>query len=312
MVMTLMSNPRGAVGTVVIATDGSGDYNTDGTDDNVEIQAAIDSLPAGGGCIYIKEGIYEISATIRINVDSVKIHGCGRSTQFLANGAGAIINLWDANYCSIRDIYLNGNSIAGLGIYLVNASRGFFNNIWIEEINGDGIFILSVAADINSSRNTITNNKILNCNGNGMEMIVVSIAQERNIIAHNLIENSGENGIFISVESLVAGVLRHTIISNNIILNADSGDTGTYSGIKLETDLQGTIHYNIITENVCSECGAYGIELEDTWPIDHPGNYSVIDENIITGNSCVNNGIAPIRDVGANTGRNQIFNNVEV
>jgi len=49
----------------VVATDGSGDYNCDGTDDQVEIQQAIDDVSAlGGGTVFLRAGVYNISASI--------------------------------------------------------------------------------------------------------------------------------------------------------------------------------------------------------------------------------------------------------
>jgi len=59
----------------VVATDGSGDYNTDGSADNVEIQQAIDSLPAGGGIILLKAGTYTTNATINILKNNVIFRG---------------------------------------------------------------------------------------------------------------------------------------------------------------------------------------------------------------------------------------------
>ena len=54
---------------VTVAPSGKvGDYVCNGTADDVQIQAAIDSLPAEGGTVYIKRGTYNIATTIFIKV----------------------------------------------------------------------------------------------------------------------------------------------------------------------------------------------------------------------------------------------------
>src|SRR3990167_5952040 len=64
------------------------DYKTDGTADEVEIQAAIDALPSTGGEILFREGTYSISASITWNKSSMTFQGMGASTIFkLANSA---------------------------------------------------------------------------------------------------------------------------------------------------------------------------------------------------------------------------------
>jgi len=68
---------------VVAASDSSAkskaqaDYVCDGTDDQVEIQAAIDALPDNGGRIILLEGIYHISETINLNKTHTQIYGMG-------------------------------------------------------------------------------------------------------------------------------------------------------------------------------------------------------------------------------------------
>lgn len=51
------------------------DYLCDGTNDNIEIQAAIDALPASGGSILILAGSYHLGGIINIKTKSVSIIG---------------------------------------------------------------------------------------------------------------------------------------------------------------------------------------------------------------------------------------------
>src|SRR5690606_32557683 len=70
----------------VIGTSTSGwtekdcDYLCDGTNDQVEINNAIDALPASGGEVVILDGTYNITATIIVNKDNVSIRGNGNAT----------------------------------------------------------------------------------------------------------------------------------------------------------------------------------------------------------------------------------------
>ena len=63
---------------IMVATDGSGDYNCDGTSDQTEINEAISNLPADGGIIRLKKGTYTISAAISILKSNVTLEGEGR------------------------------------------------------------------------------------------------------------------------------------------------------------------------------------------------------------------------------------------
>jgi hypothetical protein len=57
------------------------DYVTDGTDDDVQIQAAIDALPTNGGSICFREGTYTLgSATVTIAKNGVELFGMGAGT----------------------------------------------------------------------------------------------------------------------------------------------------------------------------------------------------------------------------------------
>ncbi len=85
--LTLFAEPTGRTATYVIAASTASatstvqaDYVCDGTADNVEIQSAINALPAIGGKIQLTEGTFNIAATINLS-DIVSIEG--------ANGQGS-------------------------------------------------------------------------------------------------------------------------------------------------------------------------------------------------------------------------------
>jgi parallel beta-helix repeat protein len=88
--------------TVGSTGSGAADYVTDGTADNVEIQAAIDAAnTAGGGTVLIKAGVYNLAATITL-YSNITLMGEGYAT---------IIK--KANSSGIRDIIVNSDVVSG-------------------------------------------------------------------------------------------------------------------------------------------------------------------------------------------------------
>jgi parallel beta-helix repeat protein len=73
------------VGTIAEAA-GVADYTCDGTDDNVQIQTALDALPVTGGQIVVLTGTYSFSATVTRAIGNVSIEGAGAGTYFTNDG----------------------------------------------------------------------------------------------------------------------------------------------------------------------------------------------------------------------------------
>ena len=105
--------------TVVIGTELSGhaqrdvDYLCTGSNDDVTINQAIQSLPVNGGIILIREGQYNITNIININIPCVTIQGTGRSTKIFADlsmvGNDGMFTV-NAPYCVIKELYIGNNT----------------------------------------------------------------------------------------------------------------------------------------------------------------------------------------------------------
>jgi hypothetical protein len=98
------------------------DYITDGTADDVEIQAAIDALGTGGGEIRLKKGTYNLSAPIVIKY-SMKLSGEGRRTVLAVASAINAIEIYNETVSIIglqlQDFRLDGDTTsANYGIYV--------------------------------------------------------------------------------------------------------------------------------------------------------------------------------------------------
>ena len=108
-------------------TKAAADYVCDGVDDHVEIQAAIDSLPANvGGLVYLSEGTFFIGATVTLETPGVTIRGAGRGSPRKFNKRGGT-----------RLAYQTGLTTTMLR---VSAGSNTSNNTWVnlENFGVDG------------------------------------------------------------------------------------------------------------------------------------------------------------------------------
>lgn len=140
---------------VVAASDASeksktqADYVCDGVDDQVEIQAAIDSLPSGGGKVVLTEGNYSIGSSIIIKGSYIVIEGQGMgvTTLTLANNVNDCLIKSDLSaihdLCVIRNMTLRGNKSnqsSGHGVNATGLRKSTLENLWIENFKQDGIY----------------------------------------------------------------------------------------------------------------------------------------------------------------------------
>ncbi len=320
MVMTLLTRPKKSVATVVVATDGSGDYNTDGTDDDIQIQAAIDSLPATGGCIYMKEGDYTLTNDIVITVDNIAIMGCGRSTRIQYNNA--VGTAFDVNNCNgviIENLLITipapGDSLQR-GVYFNTVTRSTIRGCWFE----DNIFLNSYSVDlINSTDCFILNNYMIT----SYRSISLNSSSHRNIIVGNNLNAVGDRGIILSGDNnkvignyisapaapdpatygvLVAG--DNNIVEGNSIISGNTGVNTTGDNNIMNGNNIGADDFGILTSNVDNNImnGNY-INTDGTGIYIFQGNDSIITDNYIKATDVA------IRD--RSSSHNIIFNNIE-
>ena len=235
-------------------TESDCDYLCDGTDDQVEINAAIQALPSGGGEIVILDGTYNIKATIAMNKDNVKLSGNGNATVLRRmwdnlTDEGVITITAVNGGCCVENIFVDGNKSAyspnsnSYGIHLSGSNNNTVTGNTCNN-NSDGIRLSS------SSNNTITGNTCINIDA-GIHLS----GSSNNTITGNTCNNSNGFGIYLSGNN-------NTVTGNTCNNNSDAG-------IRLSSS------NNTITDNTCSHSN-YGIYLS--------GN-----NNTVTGNTCINN-----------------------
>lgn len=251
------------------------DYLCDGTADDVEINAAIQALPSGGGEIVILDGTYNISATVLINCNNVSLIGNGRNTQLKrnwnSNNDEGIVTL-NADYCSIKEIYFYGTRLTSYShdIYVKYSNYCIINNNYT--YSGESSILLT-----NSQYNTISSN---NCSGYGG--IFLTNTSSFNIIDNNIVDdietNTNSDFNIISNNKSIGAIPAITILSANNTITGNNFSNGGSTGIRLWSNATN----NLVSGNTfCNN--DYGISLS---------NYS--SNNTIIGNICNNNTIGGI------------------
>lgn len=155
----------GGVPTIMLAASNSteiskskADRTCTGTDDHVEIQAALDSLPFGGGRIFFTEGEFHPDwDKIKIpNSGKITLQGVGMSTRFDMNdtnpttGTGPVIEVVVGNgQCRIRDLWIEGpENGTPTQVALKLAGGGDkVTDVLITTFQGDGIQVVSGGGD---------------------------------------------------------------------------------------------------------------------------------------------------------------------
>ena len=288
------------------------DYVCDGTDDQVEINAAIAALPAAGGSVVLREGTYTIAAAIAINRDDVMLVGSGHGTLIQVSANVNVIEVGDGTSARtnviIKDLQVDGSAVTGIpdihGIFfrggagnLITRSRvegcyvhGNLNDgihlhysedcmvvrNRVESVRRDGIRILR------SNRNQVALNDCDDCE-RGIEVYILS---EQNIIANNKCSSSDD------------GIEVHQGHHNIVVGNYCRGNA--VYGIEV---LDGS-RYNLVIGNYCEDNGT-GIEVRE-----HS------DQNIVIGNYCEDNGtgiavseVAPLHSNDNYVMGNYLWNN---
>ena len=255
------------VASVVVAQDGSGDYN--GSTHQC-IQDAIDSLLSTGGWIFIKPGTYTIGANISILT--------GTGNEIVVSGVkgatildGAYLILVQRNYTVLKELSFDEMGLRVTGqwctfqdLYMENAddyaielraSGNLVTMCYITGATNEGIHITN-----NSSNNRIINNRIRNS-----DIGVYSDSNNTIMVNDNIIHTNTNAGI--QIEN--AGTNVFSVISSNYVDDCDPG-------IKVEADLVS------IVGNVIKNCNP-GIYIDGT------GNLAT--GNVIEGNSLTTTGI---------------------
>jgi len=245
-------------GNYVIAEKSDGTLLSKDTDAATVIQNAIDELTSGG-TVLIKKGLYEISDSILVNNNGIKLIGetywNGTSSLdatpqvglYLADGVNKTVIIITSMGCKVSNIFIHGNAA---------------NNT-----AGEGIRVIGDVANYN----TIENVFVYYTYYAGM---VLSRSSAGVVVKNCVIYKARLDGIQI------LGA-KNALIEGNTIYGAGVALNNTYAGISLsEIDTHYTTHcivtHNRIYSNETNK-PKYGITEETT-----SEDYNLIIGNIIT------------------------------
>jgi hypothetical protein len=161
------------------------DYICDGTNDNVEINAAIDALPATGGRIILSSGTFSLGAAVALHADC-GLEGQGSSTVLSCASDINPIYVADIRRSIVRNITLKAKSSGQTNpMIYIYCSTDFvmdnrFENIIIRggsstNCSFNGIQLETTAADLGIGQNFFSNINIgvlgtaHECVGTGIE-----------------------------------------------------------------------------------------------------------------------------------------------
>lgn len=147
---------------VTVGFSDSCDFVCDGTDDDVEILAAIDSLPENGGTVKLAAGDYYLSSTIASAKNNVRIVGEVNSTTTLVSSKPAV-NLhggkvlfnpsgwnWQFSQVSFLGEEVTATSASGYGLNLQNAK----GSVRVERCFFSGWYAAVYAAGYGDAKDT--------------------------------------------------------------------------------------------------------------------------------------------------------------
>ena len=98
------------IGTAAYAA-GTADYVSNGVQDDVQLQAALDALPSIGGKLVVLAGAYNFTATVSRAIDNVTIEGVGLATSFSYNGSSSIFSAGSQSNWVFRDFATDAGGI---------------------------------------------------------------------------------------------------------------------------------------------------------------------------------------------------------
>ncbi len=140
-----------------------------GTADDVEIQAAIDALPTGGGKVVLSEGTFNTAALITAQ-NNVLLAGAGSEITVLKRSGGSFVISSSAtarlSFFGLRDLTVDANSAVSVSPILLHSPyRCTLENLTLKNVSGSGIAALRIEGDetggsTNAARNHIRNLRI--------------------------------------------------------------------------------------------------------------------------------------------------------
>jgi Pectate lyase superfamily protein len=245
------------------------------TDDAPAIQAALDSVPATGGTVFVPAGDYRLGESLVIGQSNITLTGVGPAS---------ILRLMDGVQVDAIDLPVAyGNNIDPS----VVVSGDTISNLTIDgnhnplAASGQPNYFGILASQTNNL--TLSGLTVQNWIYDGIEIGNASEVPDNNTVIENcVVTGTGRNGIAV-------GYATNTTINDNIITDAPSQYWGPAAGNGIDVEIEGGsdapnpyVNGLIIENNVISQVGAttscWGIALQDAYgPM---SNITILDNAI--------------------------------
>ncbi len=273
--------PRTA--TLVVAANNStdlgkaqADYVCDGVNDHVEIQAALDALPATGGRVVLLEGTFIIASSIAIPNDTATLEGQGKGTILDGNSlttGNHVVTISGKDNITIRNLAIQTQNGGGKNcdcIYIVGVSDNItIDTVYILSSDRYGVYLYGSSGTI--SNLTIKNCEIQSCETYAIYANTFSAGKllQFLLISNNTIKNNG-SGIYINTTlvyseaiSILDNMFQNTanygimLVANHVLVEGNS----SYQD-RNPVYVEG--RYNNIVSNYIYRAGRDGIYLNST------------------------------------------------
>ncbi len=297
---TTIESPVGRDSTYTVAANDStalgraqADYVCDGTADDVQIQAAIDALPAAGGKVTLLEGTYDITANLTLGADDAMV-GVGWSTILLFDDPGITQGVTLDNQSQLMNMKLELAAGCGTGgarpnvVYANGKTQIWLVDLWIvgdKTVADDG----SPVRQNGIGFQAVTWSKVVSCLIEDADRYGIYLGSNSNYNTVGACSFQGNTSYGINIEgSDYNAVTRSTAVGSVQGLYLSSSDYNTITGNAFEGNSGGmyvySSDYNTIAGNIVEGNTQGGIVIT-----------TGSDGNTVAGNTSANN------DSGGNT-----------
>jgi parallel beta-helix repeat protein len=258
------------------------DYTADGTADEVQIQAAIDALPASGGTVYLLEGTFNIDDTVNLGAND-RLVGTGNGTILFLVASQPndteIVNI-GAN-SEISSLKIDGNKSNQTGTELdgiiVDGASALIENVLVVDIEDLGIRVTS-----NGDYTLISDVEVRDTDNNGISLY---FGAENVQVSDSYIESTGNTtdvGITTNYSNEGVRLLNNQVEGYNVGIQVQ--DEVTVRGNVIHSsNTQGIVVDGAratISDNIIHSNGGNGVFING-----FAGAYVLVSDNTIYGNS---------------------------
>ena len=216
------------------------DYNSRSA--SYVINSVMEALPTTGGYIFIKEGTYTISETIKVP-SNVALVGAGFSSEIVL-AAGSNINMIQNLNRSrgndnilIANLHLDGNkaeNIGGGGLFFLRVRNSTIQNCWVHDTAFTGLRLEY------GGGNVVQNNFVYENRNAGIE----GTHEDHDIVANNVVYSNQGYPYGYGIDFCTGS--KHNIFDGNVCYNNGLTSGG---GLALWDGYENTIEGNILTSN---------------------------------------------------------------